>query len=559
MAIGISFRAPGRPGPAGAWGVVLLLAMLSPAGHALLVQDADPAEVTLGERLFLETRFAQFFAAHSLGDPNAVLDTGDPALDTTQTTGAPLLGPFAGQSMNCRACHLVDEHLDTPGGGVRTYADFASRSPIPDRGDGHETTLRNSPSLVNAALPRPKKLFFLHLDGEFHSTQDLVVATLTGRNYGWLPAEQDAAIAHIAGIIRGDDGAGALAREFGGAYAVVLKGKDPMLPPELVLPPKFRIDVTKASDEKIVKAIAKLIAAYVGQLRFSQDEEGTYNASPYDLFLAANALPAAPAKKQSAQEYLEHLRMAVDGLQDPAFIDESDGAFVLHDQPFVFGQSELDGLKVFLRGPEQAPGATAGVGNCAACHMPPDMTDFAFHNTGATQREYDALHGEGAFALLPVPDYVTRKADFDAFLPATAKHPEALGPFASIPTIDDPGKVDLGLWNVLLNPDVPKPQSALRKLIAKSFGKGGKSEQLDKSIALFKTPSIRDLGQAGPYMHNALFESLLDTVGFYAESSELARQGLLRNSDPRLAEIFIDQADIEAIAAFLASLNEDYS
>jgi len=461
--------------------------------------------------------------------------------------------------MNCRACHLVDEHLDTPGGGVRTYADFAGRSPIPDRGDGHETTLRNSPSLVNSALPRPSKRFFLHLDGEFRSTRDLVTATLTGRNYGWLPGEQDLAIAHVASVLRGDDGTGTLAQEFGGSYAAVLSGKDPSLPPELVLPGKFRINAAKASDKQLVKAAARLISAYVDQLRFSQDGDGHYNASPYDLFLAANALPSAPEKNETPQEYAAHLAAALDALQAPDYIDASDGAFDFHDQAFVFGAEELEGLKVFLRGPPQAPGATSGVGNCAACHLLPDMTDFAFHNTGATQREYDDLHGSGAFELLPVPAWAERKADFDAFLPPTAKHPAALGPFASVPVADDPSKVDLGLWNVLFNPDVPKPQHGLRQLIGKSFGKGSKTEQLGKAIALFKTPSLRDLGQSGPYLHNALFGTLPDVVGFYSEVSVLARAGQLRNADPRLAEIFLDGADEQALAAFLAALAEDYS
>ena len=71
--------------------------------------DTDPPEVQVGERLFLETRFAEFFFANSDGDVNALLKTGDPVMDTTQTTGKPFAGPFRGQSMNCRSCHLVDE------------------------------------------------------------------------------------------------------------------------------------------------------------------------------------------------------------------------------------------------------------------------------------------------------------------------------------------------------------------------------------------------------------------------------------------------------------------
>ena len=45
------------------------------------------------------------------------------------TMAAPIPGPFAGQGMNCRGCHLVDDAKMTPGGGNRTYADFARSQP----------------------------------------------------------------------------------------------------------------------------------------------------------------------------------------------------------------------------------------------------------------------------------------------------------------------------------------------------------------------------------------------------------------------------------------------
>jgi hypothetical protein len=78
----------------------------------------DPPEVTSGERLFLETRFAQFFKAYldSGGKVNDALPASDPVVDQAQTTGLPLPGPFAGLSMNCRSCHFVDEFVGVPGG-----------------------------------------------------------------------------------------------------------------------------------------------------------------------------------------------------------------------------------------------------------------------------------------------------------------------------------------------------------------------------------------------------------------------------------------------------------
>src|SRR3954449_4975466 len=82
-----------------------------PKASAVRLQafKADPPEVALGERLFFETRFAQFFFAHSGGNANAILKEGDPVLATSHTASQPLPGPFAGLSMSCRACHLVAE------------------------------------------------------------------------------------------------------------------------------------------------------------------------------------------------------------------------------------------------------------------------------------------------------------------------------------------------------------------------------------------------------------------------------------------------------------------
>ena len=225
----------------------------------LAQEDADPPEVVIGERLFLETRFAQFFFANSHGNANATLAAGDPVMNHQVTTDAPMPGPFARKSMNCRACHLVDEFGATAGAGNRTYADFARRSPVPAREDGRVTTPRNSPSLVNATLPKRKTLL-LHFDGEFDSTVDLVKGTFTGRNFGWLPGEQKQAIVHIAHIIRGDNGKDSLAQDTGGlSYLVLLTGVAPSIPEELVLPDKFRVNVYTASDDQIFDAVARLV------------------------------------------------------------------------------------------------------------------------------------------------------------------------------------------------------------------------------------------------------------------------------------------------------------
>ena len=246
------------------------------------------AEQAVGERLFLETRFAQSFKAFldAGGNVNAP-NIGDPVVDTLKTTGAPIdPSPFKGMSMNCRTCHIVDEVLNAPGGGMRTYADFARRSPIPARADGKTQTPRNSPTLVNSTLARTGGVLF-HLDTEFNSMEDLVAATFTGRNYGWLPGESAQAIAHLARVVRVDDGAGAVAQQFDGLpYRILFTGSNSDIPDEFRLPPEFRAFIGSGTDQEIFNAVVKVVAAYVNGLLFSQtDDSGVPIRSPFDVFL----------------------------------------------------------------------------------------------------------------------------------------------------------------------------------------------------------------------------------------------------------------------------------
>ena len=192
---------------------------------------------------------------------------GDVVVDTVETLGTPITpGPFKGMSMNCRACHLVDDVLPSPGGGMRTYADFARRSPIPARSDGKTHAPRNSPPLVNSTLSRPGGVLF-HLDAEFNSMEELVAATFTGRNFGWLPGEKAQAVAHIAKVVRGDDGSFDLT-ETGLSYRILFTGTNPNIPDELRLPARFRAFVGSATDQEVFDAVIKVVAAYVKGLLF---------------------------------------------------------------------------------------------------------------------------------------------------------------------------------------------------------------------------------------------------------------------------------------------------
>jgi len=529
------------------YGLVMLLGSLQASALAGSATNQDPAEVVIGERLFLETQFAQAYAA----DP----DKGDRALDYTLTMDEPLRGPFAGKTMNCRACHLVDEHREHAGAGMRSYADFTHNSPIPDRQDGEHFTPRNSMSLVNIAVPGEYGNVF-HFDGEFNSMEDLVLATLTGRNYGWQPNEYAQAIKHIAKVIRDDEGHGELAEEFGGPYRTVLTGTDKSIPAKFRLPKAYRVDVTSASDAQLAAAVSRLIAEYVNQLGYARDDHGNYTGSPYDQFLKINKLPRQPRKGEDARQYAQRLLTEVSQLKSPIFLRGTDTKFKSHQQAFAFTEQELAGMKLFLtRGSAKVRG-----GNCVSCHAAPHFSDFVFHNTGLTQVNYDQQHGPGEFMKLPIPDLAARNMAHDLFLPATTRHPQAHGPFRRHVNADKPGETDLGLWNIFANPDYPAPQAKLAKMLCQQRGqtKCGDATLLPYTIGAFKTPVLRDLGHSNPYMHTGEFNTLDEAVRFYVTTSALVKKNLVRNADRELHAINLQTSDIAPLVAFLKALNEDY-
>lgn len=456
---------------------------------------------------------------------------------------------------------------------MRTYTDLARRSPIPARADGKTHAPRNSPPLVNSTLDRPGGVLF-HFDGEFNSMEDLVAATFTGRNFGWLPGERAQAIAHVAYVVRNDDGSGDLAQDLDGLpYRKLFTGANPDIPDEFRLPPEFRAQVLSATDQEVFDAVVKVVAAYVNGLLFSQtDEAGIPIRSPFDVFLEVNNLPQQPDPNETDLEYSRRLlqlvvaRETAGGLQFVSFNpNRPDGQFQFHTQPFVFGTDELAGFKTFFEEPSMVPPtpgelAAGKIGNCIACHMAPNFTDFNVHNTGTAQKEYDDIHGAGQFAGLAIPGLAARNSDYDQYLPATEAHPSAMEPFRAIPSAGTPGHTDLGVWNTFANPDIPGPQNKLRALLCDNVTPCPvmDSTLLDRAVARFKTPGLRDLGHSAPYMHTGQFDTLEAVLGFYRGTSDQARAATLRNGAPQLQGIALTPGDVSQLAAFLRSLNEDY-
>jgi len=425
--------------------------------------------------------------------------------------------------------------------------------------NGFTATPRNAMHMVGSLQPHPGPAM-LHFDGEFSSAVDLVKATLTGRNFGWGPAEYQQALAQVARVIREDDGSGQLAadRTNGLSYATLFLGRDSRITPDLLIPAADRIDVSTASNAQILDLVAKCISTYMGDLLFQQDEFGRHIGSPYDVFLRINHLPAQPNAGETPAQYNQRLLRIVDGQSNPIWVDGTYGSFRYHSQPFAFGPAEFAGMKIFLRAAAPAVDGSQHAGNCAACHLAPNFTDFSFHNTGVAQQEYDSVHGAGSFANLAIPSLAERNQSYDLYLPVTAAHPNASERFRRTADSVHPGYADLGMWNVYLNPDMPDPQGALKSIVCAGGKDCSVDQGLNTTVAQYKTPALRDLEDSQPYFHNGSVSRFDQVVVFYITSSQLARQGLLRNPPPEFANMSLSDADVAALSAFLASLTEDY-
>lgn len=332
------------------------------------------------------------------------------------------------------------------------------------------------------------KLF--HFDGEFAALEDLVQASFTGRNFGWLATEHAEARSHFERV----------------AYGL------------------YGIDGSTA---------AHAVSQYLRSLDFARDAERKYAASPFDAFLKANDLPRADIDRDTPARYTRVLRSAIERLhrsQIPRFIRR-------------FSAREWEGMRLFF-----------GKARCAECHFAPNFTDFGFHNTGVSQRSYDALHGEGQFMSLKLPTLTERAANPETFLPPNEIYTRGTGRFSSMPQAHAPYLADLGVWNMAANASRPKVQYGIRWFVCQTKPCSN-AELLERSVARFKTPGLRGLGGSNPYFHDGSASTIESAIEHYIHAGRLARSGLLRNADPLLQTMDIVREDLAPISAFLHALD----
>jgi cytochrome c peroxidase len=156
--------------------------------------------------------------------------------------------------------------------------------------------------------------------------------------------------------------------------------------------------------------------------------------------------------------------------------------------------SEQNGLKIFL-----------GKGRCILCHSGPNFTDNAFHNIGVAQA---GLH-------VPAGD----NGRFDGIPQVVADPFNGIGVFS-----DNAAAGATKLSGVVTDPS---------------------------QLGQFKTPTLRSIGETGPYMHTGQIKTLRDVIVFYNAGGDPS--GFVGTR--QLIPLGLTPSEIDDLTAFLLTLD----
>ena len=275
-------------------------------------------------------------------------------------------------------------------------------------------------------------------------------------------------------------------------------------------PAAVQIDVNIATDDQVVQAAASLIHAYIDSLRFSANGTNQYNGSPEDVFLQKNNLPRNPDAGESNLAYSQRLLGLINGIDQPIFVSKADAPpsaangkpeFRLQKAKVRIRRGRVAGPQDVLH-PTQRPEFAAfrelrrlpytaelqrlpvsqqrRVAGRVRCHF----------RRGLLRRATDTRSRHPQRKLRPVSAAVAQPSRCDFALPLT-------------PVAAKAGYTDLGVWNIVGNPDAPNPQATLLEILCGQFNFSGPactdSAVLPLAIAYFKTPTLRDSASRRPF------------------------------------------------------------
>ncbi len=184
----------------------------------------------------------------------------------------------------------------------------------------------------------------------------------------------------------------------------------------------------------------------------------------------------------------------------------------------AFDAAALEGFKLF-----------AGPARCTLCHDGPAFSDQQFHNTGLGQRGMELDVGRSAGVLFV-------KAD----------------PFNCLGLLPPPDPIRLGETFAGVGP--PPAQE-----IAPGTGPRESCLELpfldsqnDELIGAFKTPSLRNVGDTAPYMHDGRFATLTEVVEFY---DGLESRAALGHREDSMVALDLTSEEKAVLLRFLESLS----
>ena len=330
-------------------------------------------------------------------------------------------------------------------------------------------------------------------NGRFTSLEELVASKLLSRQFGWSKSRAAHAQEQIISVVVGDAG---VDEGSGGVYAAQFQQA-------------YGASLNLLPPQSVVDLIGRAIVDYLRTLR-------TTNTAPWDAFVSMNRIPPHPNPEEPPEHYAGRVLGRIGNQEGRLQVKLVDG----------FNVVAYRGFQTFFR-----TSGNESVGNCVSCHVPLMFTNFKFHNTGVSQVAYEQVHGPGRFNELRIPNGTN------------ANRPSA--DFLLAPSLDDPRRADLGYWNYV----------DLGNATAHQEGESS-AAVLDRMVGAFKTPTLRNLSQSAPYMHNGAYSAIGKTVAAIVHISQLARAGRLRNIDAEYLEVNLTESDIQPLTAFLMSLNE---
>lgn len=113
-----------------------------------------------------------------------------------------------------------------------------------------------------------------------------------------------------------------------------------------------------------------------------------------------------------------------------------------------------------------------------------------------------------------------------------------------------------------INPNIPAPPD-LDAMNINDYGLGGRPDVPLTERGKFKVPTLRNVAKTAPYGHNGLFKDLQEVVAFHntrdVSAGLWALPEVAENLDPRVGNLGLTDAEVDAIVAFLETLTDGYT